>query len=155
MGEVGTDGVPPAAPDWGPVTRVMVDHLGGTRSWVRLMSVVMFVVTGLMVVGGLVFAAVSMVAPRGGLGIVPGVAVGLLYVVMAGLYFFPALFLSRYAGAIRELQQSRDPRFLEAALLHQKAFWRLVGIMTVCLLVLYALILVGMVLAAMFAAVMR
>jgi hypothetical protein len=65
-----------------------------------------------------------------------GAGIGAAYLVFAVLYFFPALYLMRYAGAIKRIGPA-NPTAMEEALARQASFWRLVGILTALLIGLY------------------
>lgn len=125
----------------GLITPLVVDHLRGTKPWVRLLSIVGFVTSALVLI-------VALVMPFGGAlsgelgGAVGGVAMAAVYLLLGCLYFFPSLFLFRYASAIRRFLETGDGASLELALSHQRSFWRLVGIMTVVVLCFYAVALV-------------
>jgi hypothetical protein len=128
--------------DYGRITVAMLTSLRQTRPWVRLVAIVGFVMAGLLIVMGLFMALLGGVggifgddAMSGGIGI----GIGLLYGVIGLIYVVPSLHLFRYAKAIgRLLEGGRGPA-LEEALGHQRAFWRLVGILVLVFLVLYAL----------------
>jgi vacuolar-type H+-ATPase subunit I/STV1 len=135
------------------LTPLAHDYLDQTRPWVRFMSIVVFVMSGLMVLLGIAMLAVSVFGgfasrDTGAPGVLGGVMVGgllaLLYVALAFVYVAPGLYLARYASAIKRLKTNFDPGTLEDALKHQKSFWRFVGILTAIGLVLSV---VGMVLA--------
>ncbi|HCN79367.1 MAG TPA: hypothetical protein DIT13_19570, partial [Verrucomicrobiales bacterium] len=74
-------------------------------------------------------------------GIMIGVAA--LYVVMAFFYIYPAIKIWKTGTAIKKLMASRQPEDLVAALDHQRAFWKFVGIMLIIMIVLY----IGMIVA--------
>ena len=112
----------------GFVTPAAIAHLRGTRPWVRLLSILGFVGVGFLVIAAVGVVGFTRLIP--GTGPLGGLAVGSFYLLMAGIYVFPALFLSRYASAIRRLESARDAVSLERALEEQKKFWRLVGIIT-------------------------
>jgi hypothetical protein len=129
-----------APADFGPVTLGMVTHLRETKPWVRLMSVLGFIGSALMLVLGIFMPFLGAVSEE--FGVVGGVAMGLVYLFVGFFYFFPSLLLFRYANAIRDLLKSGDNSAMESALAHQKRFWRLVGIATLVMPALYAVILV-------------
>ena len=120
------------------ITRNMIDSLMKTRPWVLLIGIVMIVGCVFMVFGGLAMFALGNVAGFGaeGLGPMAGAGVGAAYLVLAVLYFFPALYLVRYAGAIKRIGPA-NPAAMEEALARQASFWRLVGILTTVLIGLY------------------
>ncbi len=120
------------------VTPLMVEHLQATRPWVKFMGVMLFISVGLLFLGGLLM----MVALSSVRGVGASPAIGLLYWLFGLLYIAPAIFLNRYAGAIRELLQGGGATSMEKALESQKSFWRYVGILTLVILCIYALFLV-------------
>ena len=135
-------------------------YLDQTRPWVRFMSVVCYISAAFMaLVGiGMMFASLA-----GGLGAgagsdavggaIAGLALGVTYIPMALLYVIAGRYLGRYAGAIRLLRTNLDARTLEAALGHQKSFWKFTGIVTIvafaCCVLLFAVVAIVGVAAAM------
>ena len=116
-----------------PVDSGVISLLTQTKPWVRFMSILGFVGCGFLVISGMIMGAVgtfSQMGPAGGF-------IGFVYIAMAVLYVFPALFLFRYADGIRDLARLRTPRALEGALDQQRRFWRFVGIFTIVVLGLY------------------
>lgn len=162
MGEYPTDAVPGAESSVGAtdgsavvvgLTPLAQQYLDQTRPWVRFMSIVIFVMSGLMVLMGIGMLLVSMfggfaLRDTGASGVLGSAMVGgllaLLYVALACLYVVPGMHLARYASAIKLLKTNCDTGLLEDALKHQKSFWRFVGILTAIGL---ALAVVGMILA--------
>ena len=70
-------------------------------------------------------------------------ALGVFYVLMGLLYFFPALHLYRYASRIGDYLGGGQDVQLELALDAQRSFWKFVGIVTLAGLVLMALTIVA------------
>jgi hypothetical protein len=138
---------PYAYPPSGPspeVSEGAIEALRQTRPWVTLMSVVCFILAGLMVIAAFIMFAAGAVA-----GAVtakmpfPMAALGIVYLPFAFLYVYPGMKLWTYASAIGRLLTSRATPDLDSALLQQKSFWKYAGIMTLLCIVAYALILVG------------
>ena len=118
-----------------------LEMLRQTKPWVRLMSVVTFIIAGLFLVGGCVMGIVLGAATSGrGGGGPPAAVLIIVYVALGCLYFAPGLYLSRYASHIGTLLRSNDPRYLENALQAQKSFWKFVGILTAVVLCIYGAI---------------
>jgi len=134
-------GSPYAAGSGGGVTPVTIEALKETRPWVRLMGILGFIGSALIVLVSLTMFVGAGFAKQLGMA---GIGLGFVYLCMAVLYIFPSLYLLRYAGAIQALAVSRSSGDLEQALLHQKSFWRFAGIMTVIVLCFYALALLAM-----------
>lgn len=130
-----------------------MEMLRQTRPWVVFLSVMAFIGAGFMVLGGLASIGLGL---AGGREAAPMAMLGFIYLPMAALYVYPAIKLWAYGGAINRLVASRSVEDLEAALLHQKSFWKYAGITTVVMIVLYVLVIVGGVIAGIVgAATMR
>jgi hypothetical protein len=142
----------------GAITDSMIEALRQTKPWVRLMSILGFVGAGFMVLAGLFMilgGAVGGVMSRsagGALGGAPMLIMGVFYLLFAGLYILPSLFLFRYASAIARAIGGETVRGVEDALEAQKSFWRFVGIMAIILLALYAVLIVVFVVIGVFSA---
>lgn len=137
-----------------PVTPLMIDHLRATKPWVRFMSVMSFIAAGLMVVAGLMMILLSTARPAmAGFGIGP--LVGVLYILFAGIYIAPAYFLHQFASSIGNLMEGGGDVAMESALGSQKSFWRFVGIMTLVMICLYALVFVFAILFGVMSAANR
>jgi hypothetical protein len=109
-----------------------------TRPWVRLVGILMTVGAVLLVIVGRILATGLMP----GVGVGEGVAMFVLYGLVAILYFAPARFLLRYASSISEFENTPTVARMNVALKAQKSFWKFVGIMMVIVLGFYAILLV-------------
>jgi len=134
----------------GSVPPGIMAAIAATKPWVTFLAILGFVGAGLMVLGGFgVVVAGSMMTRSSSLG----AGMGILYVVLGGLYFFPSFFLLRFGGAMRQVLEGGGMNALTEAMVRQKSFWRLVGISTLVLMCIYFLaILVGIVVGVMSAA---
>src|SRR6267142_5974567 len=130
------------------ITPGMIESLRQTKPWVRLLSILGFVGSAFMVMGGLFVITASLAGATigGSLGRSfrgPSfLIIGILYLLFAVLYLFPSFFLFRYASAIAAMLRGETVHGMEQALAAQKTFWRFVGIMAVVVLALYVIILV-------------
>lgn len=128
-----------------PVTPLMIEHLRATKPWVRFMSIMMFILSGLIFLGGLAM----MFMPTGSSGFGLGPLVGIIYFVMGGLYLVPAFFLHQFASSINDFLNGGGDSAMENALGSQKSFWRFVGILTLVVICIYGLIFLFAILAGM------
>ena len=118
-----------------PATPRALDMLRQTKPWVRFLSVLMIIAICFGALGLLIsLAAISQVSNSGGVAATYTIVMGLVLM----LYIVPTIFLSRYASRIGDLLHRRGPADLEAALEAQKSFWKFVGIFTLVLLCVYA-----------------
>lgn len=122
------------------VSEGMLEALRATRPWVKFLSILGFILCALMALAGLAFVggAGSKAGPMAAFG----PAIGVFYLLFVLLYFFPCLYLLRYANAIARIPADGQ-RAMEEALVKQKSFWKFVGILTAVVLVLELLFIVG------------
>lgn len=132
----------PSPPNSFSITESMLLSLSQTKPWVRLLSILGFVSIGFMVISG----AISMIAfskldPNKSSAL-PMALIGsgggnLLFGL---LYFFPSLFLFKFASSIGRLLDGGGASEMEKTLSNQKSFWKFIGILT---LITFALGLIG------------
>lgn len=135
---------PPPQESYGPITPLMVEHLRGTKPWVRLMSVVLFITAALVFLG----AVVILLMPTGMGGSGFSLIIAVVYLALGALYLFPAYLLHQFASSIRNLEQGGGDVAMEEALRTQKSFWRFAGITTVVVICLYVIAIVFVMLGA-------
>jgi hypothetical protein len=134
------------------VSPAAISLLRQTKPWVKLFSVLLYIGVGLIVLASvatliaLFSAAASSSGSRGGRGEGLGVFLGVVQLVimfgMAAMYYFPATFLGRYAARIDKVVQQGRRQDFEAALRAQMTFWKFIGIATLVLMGIYAVIFV-------------
>lgn len=118
------------------VSHRVVELLLATRPWVRLMGILLFITTALMVLGSL-FVGLS------GLGVAAGVGMAAAYLFIGvSFYLIPGIYLLRYASRISDLEMSPRMLQLENAVEAQKTFWKYLGILALIVIALYMVILV-------------
>jgi hypothetical protein len=132
----------PATSQAVPLPPLVLKHLKQTKPWVQFIAVVGFVGTGLLFIIGLLLilgAGVLSSLSQDAFGGLPLGIVGLLYAALACLYFFPALYLKRFAAGIRKALAGDPMKGIEEAIKHQKSFWRFAGIMLLIAILMLAI----------------
>jgi hypothetical protein len=122
--------------------------LADTRPWVLFFSILGFIGCAFALLASLVWmiASIGMVATMGPAGFV-FLLMAMLTLGSAALYGFASYFLFTYAGNIQKYLRGNRSDDLEAAIVSQKLFWKLVGIVTAVVVGLYlALLLLALVL---------
>ena len=140
----------PAAASWdsgaGEVAASTVDVMRRTRPWTLFFAVLLAIASGFMVLGGLGMLMVGGIAgASAGGGVAPAglmVGIAVLYILFALLYIMPMMALFRYSSAVTTLVQSRAVSALNAALEHQRKFWKLTGVMTIVFIALYIVVII-------------
>lgn len=126
----------------------IVESMKRTRPWVLFMSILGYiagVMSGLVSVGFIALTALAPSSPSSHNDVrAMGPLMSVAYLVLAGLCVPPSYLLGAYASSISRYVSSGGPlEGLADAVRKQASYWRYIGISTVVLISLYALILVG------------
>jgi len=144
-----------------PVTKA---HLGETAKWARFLAIcgmIMLVIAFL----GVIFFAYTMSTlggrfagiegmegagnPYFGAGF--GVGMAVFYLILLAIWFFPLMYMLRFAGRMRTALAGNDQQALNVAFQNLKICFRFIGIVTIIILALWAIALVfGIIGASMF-----
>ena len=125
----------------GAITEEMVNALRGTKGWVLLIGILMFIGAAFMVIAalGMILGGAAMGAAGQGMPTGMLTAMGVVYLLMAFLYIFPATYLVKYSSAIGRLVSDGRPVDMEAALDQQRKFWKFAGVLALISIVLMVL----------------
>ena len=126
----------------GAVTPRVRIALAQTRPWVLFLSILGFIGGGLMIFVGLIIIAAGAAIDGPNFGFIQAI----ICLLGSPFYLAPSYFLFRYGQQIGRFLRSSGPRELETALTAQKSFWKLIGILTILFMALYAAMIVIMVL---------
>jgi hypothetical protein len=115
------------------LTEPMLRYLKEASPWLRFIGVLGFIGSGLTVVGGIVGAIVMFAVSdfTGELGGVFSLLVGLIYLPIGILYFFPARFMYSFGAKIRNYQFTNSEEDLEMAFKNNKSLWKFNGILAI------------------------
>ena len=114
----------------GAVTPRTRQALAETKPWVTFLSVLGFIIGGLMAIGTV------------GMLVGMGVVVAAIYGVMAAMYIACSYYLLSYGRRIGDFLRSGRPESLEAAMLAQRTFWKVVGVVVALFVVLWVLMMI-------------
>jgi len=128
-----------------------------TAKWASFLSILGFIFIGLMVVFGLVmFAAGGAMGSLGGgagmFGALGGATIGGVYIVIALFYFFPVLYLFRFASSTKQALNTNNTERLTAAMENLKSHYKFLGILAIIMIAIYALVFVFAIVAGVSAA---
>lgn len=107
-----------------------------TAKWGKFLSIVGFIMSGIIVLGGLTFAG-------GAFGdLYPGIGggVGIFYVLIALLYIFPSLYLYRFSSQITSGIKDDDQQLCSEAYNNLRRLFLFMGVLMIITLSLYVLI---------------
>ncbi|NWK54565.1 hypothetical protein HW115_03010 [Verrucomicrobiaceae bacterium N1E253] len=130
---------PPSTPPLASATQpqevplLVIQHLHGTRPWVRFCSLAGYVAAVfLLLIGALTIHRMLNISPLSHLILLAG-----FFIILALLFAIPCYYLSRYEKSITHLHVSHQLEDLEQALADQRAFWRQMAIMILIILIIY------------------
>lgn len=136
----------------GAVGSAVVEQLARTKGWTRFFSILMWIGAVFLLLGGavMVFMGLAAGATSGQIeeqlaAVGGGLGIGVVYLVMAFFYIYPALKLGGYSSRIADLMNAPNEANLIAALNEQRAFWKYVGILMIVMFVFYAIAIVVMI----------
>ena len=125
-------------------------HLSEAARWAKFLAIVGFVVCGLVLVVGIFAGSIFSSMTRGfrdsGFGDMPmgsgfGTMMAVIYIGIALLYFFPCLFLFRFATLMKTAIATDEQQTLNTSFQNLKKMFRFVGILTIIILSFYVLVL--------------
>ena len=123
-----------------------------TSSWTYFLSIIGFVGIGLMVIMGIYFSAVM---SSGGAGNLDAYNIGysmgyfgLIYVVLALVYFFPVYYLFNFSRKMKNALSTKNKDDFKLAFSNLKSHYKYMGIFAIVIISIYVLAFV----IAMFAA---
>lgn len=132
-------------------------HLAETAKWAKFLSIVGFVMCGLIVVfsffAGAIFSASTDryerygdENPFAGLGIL----MTIIYLAIGVLYFFPCLFLFRFATQMTASLNTNEQLTLNKSFQNLKRMFRYMGILTIIVISIYIFAFIFAIIAASF-----
>ncbi|MBA2499051.1 MAG: hypothetical protein H0V30_04940 [Chitinophagaceae bacterium] len=126
--------------------------LADAARWARFLAIIGFIMCGLIVLVGIfagslfsMFMNTNEIEGMEGFGggMPPGFggAMAVVYIILALIYFFPCLFLFRFANQMKTALASNEQSALNSSFQNLKSMFRFFGIVTIIMLALYAIIL--------------
>ena len=132
-----------------------IGFLKESAKWCKFMAIVGFVGVGLMVLAALFlligFSAFDSLSGASNFPF-PIAGFSVLYLIIAGIYFFPIYYLYQYATKIPVALHLKNNQLLADGLENLKSHHKFLGIFTLVILSLYALLFLFAILTGIFAA---
>lgn len=116
------------------LTEASLDFFKESAKWAKFLAIVGFVMLGIMVLASLIM--IGMMASLAG---APAAGLGLVYLLMAALYFFPTLYLYKFAVKTKNAIETYSENGFEDGAENLKSMFKFMGILMIVVLSLYAL----------------
>ncbi|MEC3908586.1 DUF5362 family protein [Tamlana sp. 2201CG12-4] len=122
------------------------EYLNETSKWSHFLSILGFLGIGLMAIGGVGFSfytGLNNFEGNTAYGLGYSAGIGLVYILLALVYFFPVLYLFKFSKHMKTALKLKNNKNLKSAFLNLKSHYKFMGIFTIVIISLYLLILVG------------
>ena len=126
-----------------------------TKKWAYFLAIMGFIGAAILLLIGIFmsvfFSAVDIFAnlPERPDFPFPFGIIGMLYAVLAVVYFFPAYYLYKFSKEMSEALLIRDEAHLTAAFRFLKKHFKFIGIMVIVMIALYIVLVIGLVIFGM------
>lgn len=111
--------------------------LNETRKWAMFISICMFVVSALLLVGGMAVGAVFSSMPNAGAMPFPSWVLTVIYLVIGVLYFVFYWYLFQFASSMRKALVERSSEVTAQAFRSLNIHYRITGIVIIVVIALY------------------
>ncbi|WP_319503466.1 hypothetical protein [uncultured Draconibacterium sp.] len=147
-----TENQPAAKPETLELTEDINHNLHSAGKWSQFLAILGFIGTGFMVLGGISVSLMTAFIPATKPNIFPFpmALFGLLYIVFAGVYFLPILYLFRFSNSIKQAVALKKQDQLSIAFNNLRAHYKTFGIIMIVIMCLYPIMIIGMVLFGLF-----
>ena len=126
-----------------------IKYLSETARWATILSVIGFVVIGLLIIVSFSVGTLLANSPYSEMGISPQV-LSITYLVIAGVYFIPIFFLYQFGIKTKNAIDNNDTDLLTFGLKKLKSHYKFIGIVMIILFGLNILFLLIGMLTALF-----
>lgn len=117
-------------------------YIKETAKWGKFLAIVGYVVMGLLVLLAIaVMLGMSALSKTTGHNIF-SVWIGMIYILLAGVYYVPITYLYRFSVRAAQAVENNDEEEYTAAFENLKSLFKFLGIFTIVMFAIYALILV-------------
>jgi hypothetical protein len=121
-------------------------YLGEAARWARFLSILGFVMCGILALVGLFMGSFMSKTFNGNLGngyFFGGPFITIIYLIIALLYFFPCLYLFHFGSKLRGALRNNDQEMLSGSFKNLKSCFKFFGILAIIALGFYAIALIA------------
>lgn len=118
-----------------------INDLITTSKWTRFLAVLGFIGLGFMIIGAMAMFALP--SPRYGYYGPDPALIAIIYIAMAGIYFFPVYYLLLFSNKMRDAVKMSNNMTLDQAFGYLKSHYKFVGIVAIVIVSIYILLFLG------------
>ena len=121
-----------------------INHVGVMRAWAMFLAIVGFIGAGFTVLMGFFFSFIMpFITRREEMGPVPSMLIGLFYVVLGVLYFFPPFYLFKFSANAKAAIATNSSESMTESLKNLRTVFVLMGVLTIVVFVLVVLAIIA------------
>jgi hypothetical protein len=122
------------------ITTEIRSYLLEASRWGKFLAIMGYIGIGLILM-----IAIGIMAIGSDSQLIPGVGVGMgafgmIYIILAVLYFFPVYYLHQFSAKTKEGINSQDTQTMATGFQNLKSLFKFMGIVTIVILSIYALV---------------
>ena len=117
------------------------NYLSETTKWSKFLAIVGFVMCTIFMIMGIMMA-ITFSTDMAGVGLYGagfGIGIAMVYIILGALYFFPCLYLLRFAIRMQTALRSNDQNSLVAGFANLKSCFKFMGILTIVILAFWVI----------------
>lgn len=116
-----------------------IGFLKETAKWANFLAIMGFIGIGFIVILAFFMGAIFSSLPNANsMPFNAGPIMTVVYLLIGVLYFFPVLYLYRFANKMKNALASNNENMLSEALMNLKSHYKFIGILTIIMLSFYA-----------------
>lgn len=126
------------------ITSASKSFLKETAKWAKFLSIIGFILIGLMLVFAIFTTTIFDLAAKMQPGMPEslGITMSITYLVLAIIYFFPVFYLLQFSNKMKKALATKNDETLAKAFEMLKSHYKFIGVFTIITLSLYALLIV-------------
>lgn len=131
------------------LTPYTIQNLKQSATWMRVISVVLFILTALTFIFGIILLATGSKMKTFGLAKGAAAAMGLVYIILGVLfYLIPGVLLLVHATRLSNFSITNSLVDLDDAIMKGKSFWTYTGVLTLIVTILFFILIILTIAAA-------
>ncbi len=131
------------------ISKSSESYLKETSGWTYFFSILGAVFIGLLVIGSITLAIIFSTINNENMPAFSGMAIGLIYLIISLVYFFPVYYLFRFSSNMKKAIESKDSNNLELAFKSIKSHFKFMGFLTIIFIAIYVIIAIMMLFTGM------
>jgi hypothetical protein len=129
-----------------------ISYLSETAKWAKFLAIIGFIFCGLLLIVSLFAGSImsAMMSSMGSAGMFGGGMLTAIYLILTAVYFFPCLYLFRFASQMQTAIQSNEQLKIQSSFRNLKSCFKFMGILFIVIIAIYVLMIIAVIAGAAF-----